>query len=66
MATVKELENAITNLSPEDYKELRNWFEEYEAEQWDKQFEKDVRSGKLDTRAKEAIQAYKNGNCSDL
>jgi hypothetical protein len=66
MANVKELENAITNLSPEDYKELRNWFEEYEAEQWDKQFEKDVQSGKLDTLAKEAIQAYKNGNCSDL
>lgn len=62
MANVKELENAITNLSPEDYKELRDWFEEYEAEQWDKQFEKEVQSGKLDTLAKEAVQANKNGN----
>lgn len=66
MANVKELEKAILDLSPEDYKELRNWFEEYEAEQWDKQFEKDVQSGKLDTYAKEAIQAYKDGNCSEL
>jgi hypothetical protein len=41
MANVKELENAITNLSPEDYKELRNWFEEYPAikETADKNFQ---------------------------
>lgn len=66
MANVKELERAILNLSPEDYKELRDWFEEYESEQWDKQFEDDVTSGKLDALAKEAIQEYKSGNCSDL
>jgi len=66
MATVKELEKEITNLSPEEYKELRDWLEEYESEQWDKQFEDDVTSGNLDVLAKEAIQEYKSGNCSDL
>ena len=66
MAKVKELEKEITNLSPEEYKELRDWLEEYESEQWDKQFEDDVASGKLDALAKEAIQEYKSGNCSGL
>ena len=66
MANVKELERAITNLSPDDYRELRDWFEEYESEQWDKKFEDDVTSGKLDTLANEAIQEYKTGNCSAL
>jgi hypothetical protein len=66
MKNVKELERAITNLSPEDYKELRDWFERYETELWDKQFEKDVKSGKLNTFANEAIQEYKNSGCSEL
>ena len=66
MAKVKELEKEITNLSPEEYKELRDWLEEYESEQWDKQFEDDVASGKLDALAKEAIQEYESGNCSGL
>lgn len=66
MKNVKELEKAITNLSAEDYKELRDWFERYETELWDKQLEKDVKSGKLNTFANEAIQEYKNSSCSEL
>lgn len=66
MANVKDLESAITNLSAEDYKELRDWLEKYESEKWDKQFEDDAASGKLDTFAREAIREYKNCKCSDL
>ena len=60
------MEKEITKLSPEEYKKFRDWFDKYEAEQWDKQFEKDVQSGKLDALAKEAIQAYKDGNCPEM
>ena len=66
MANVKELEKAISNLSAEEYKEFREWFETYEAQQWDKQFEEDVEAGKLDAFAQEAIQDYKKGNYSEL
>ena len=63
---LKELEKAISNLSAEEYKEFREWFETYEAQQWDKQFEEDVEAGKLDAFAQEAIQDYKKGNYSEL
>ncbi|RKX73966.1 MAG: hypothetical protein DRP87_17875 [Spirochaetes bacterium] len=66
MANVKELQRAITNLSPEEYKEFRDWFDKYETQRWDKQFEKDVKAGKLDAFAREAIQEYEEGKCSEL
>ena len=66
MEKVKDLERVISNLTPKEYKEFREWFEKYEAEQWDKQFEKDVKGGKLDTIAEEATQEYEKGNCSEL
>jgi hypothetical protein len=66
MANVNELENMVSNLPPEDYKQFRDWFEKYENERWDLQFEKDVESGKLDSHAQEAIQEYKSGKYSDL
>ncbi len=66
MATVKELEKAITSLSLEEFEEFRRWFEHYEAKLWDKQFQEDVKEGKLDSFAHEAIQEYKKGTCSEL
>ena len=66
MSTVKEIEEAISHLSPEEYKTFRAWFDEYENQQWDSQFEKDVESGRLDNMAQEALKEYEAGNCSDL
>jgi len=66
MSIVKQIEEAISHLSPEEYKTFRTWFEEYESQQWDSQFEKDVKAGRLDNIAQEALQEYEEGNCSDL
>ena len=66
MSTVKEIEEAISHLSPEEYKTFQAWFEEYESQQWDSKFEKDVKAGRLDNIAQEALQEYEAGNCSDL
>ena len=66
MSTVKEIEDAISHLSPEEFKAFRIWFDEYENQQWDSQFEKDVESGRLDNIAQEALKEYDAGNCSDL
>ena len=66
MSNVTEIEEAIFHLSPEEYKAFRAWFEEYENQQWNSQFEKDVMSGRLDYLAQEALKEYKAGNCSDL
>ena len=51
MSTVKEIKEAISHFSPEEYKTFRTWFEEYESHQWDSQFEKDVKAGRMDSIA---------------
>ena len=39
---------------------------EMEAETWDKQFETDVKSGKLDRFAKEAQADFRAGKCEEI
>lgn len=48
MDTVQEIEVAVSQLSPEQLASFRKWFDEFCEEVWDKQFESDVKSGKLD------------------
>lgn len=43
--SVIEIEKAIKELSPGDYNRLREWFEEFDAQQWDKQIESDAKAG---------------------
>ena len=52
--TVKDIESAVTQLSPPELEEFAGWFEEYQARLWDGQIERDVRSGKLDGLIREA------------
>ncbi|MEH2376067.1 hypothetical protein [Nostoc sp.] len=42
MSTLKEVELAISQLSPEDLAAFCAWFAEFDAAAWDKQIEKDV------------------------
>ena len=66
MSTVKDLENAVTQLEPDQYVVFRKWFEEYESDLWDKQIEADARSGKLDEFAQEAVAEFEAGKSSKL
>lgn len=66
MKNIKNIESAIRKLSKNDLSELRAWFEEYDAAAWDKQFEQDAASGKLDKLACEALSDYKSGKCKEL
>jgi hypothetical protein len=34
--------------TPQDLREFRHWFAEFDAEAWDQQFERDVATGKLE------------------
>ena len=61
MSTVKEIEKAVSNLQPEELARFREWFEEFDAVIWDKQFEEDVKSGKLEAMAGKAITDFKKG-----
>jgi len=47
MSTVKDIEAAISRLSPGDYSELRTWFTAFDADAWDREIEEDAASGRL-------------------
>jgi hypothetical protein len=46
--SVRQLEDAVRNLSFKELAEFRSWYAEFDAEQWDRQFEEDVAEGRLD------------------
>ena len=66
MSTVQEIEGAVKNLSRSDLSNFRNWFLEFDADAWDKQFEEDVAAGRLDALADEAIRDLREGRCTHL
>jgi hypothetical protein len=64
--TITELEQAITQLSHQDYSRLREWFEEFDAQEWDVQIERDALSGKLDKIAEKALNECRAGKAKEL
>jgi len=66
MHTIQEIEQAISRLPLEEYTRLREWFDEYDAALWDKQFESDARAGKLEQLAEKAIADYRAGKSKEL
>ena len=66
MGKVEKIEREIKDLSPEEMTELREWFAAFDAEAWDRQFEADVRAGKLDALAEQALKAHAAGQTTKL
>jgi hypothetical protein len=64
--SVQELENAIRQLSPEEFARLALWFDEYRADQWDRQIEADVGAGRLDEAGSRADADFEAGRCNPL
>ena len=66
MSTVEEIKSAISHLPHTELTRLRTWFEDFEAKEWDQQFEEDVQDGKLDKLAEQAINEFQEGKCTKL
>ena len=66
MQTVQEIEAAISQLPEDDMARFREWFGEFDARVWDKQFENDVTSGKLDNLVSQAVSDFQAGKCKEL
>ena len=66
MSTVTEIESAVSKLSREELAAFREWFQEFDADAWDRQFEDDALAGRLDTMGKEAVGDLRAGRCTDL
>lgn len=66
MSSVHEIEAAVRRLPRHELSAFRNWFAEFDAEAWDKQFEQDVIAGRLDALGVEAVRDLREGRCRDL
>jgi hypothetical protein len=63
---VSQIETAIRQLPPNEFAELSDWFEEYEAEIWDNRIGADLAAGKLDEFISEAESDFENGHVKEL
>lgn len=66
MSTIREIEQAVTQLSAQDLARFRQWFDEYDAQEWDEQFERDAKSGKLGDMAEKAIADFRAGKFKEI
>ena len=65
MSTIEEVEAAVRQLSPENRAAFREWFVEFDATEWDRQFEVDVAAGRLDWLIAEAKSDRELGLSTD-
>jgi hypothetical protein len=63
---VEELEREVSQLPASELKKFSQWFEEFMADQWDKQIEEDILAGRLDALGEEALRDLREGRCTDL
>jgi len=66
MGNVKSIEKAVEALRPSDLAEFGSWFAQFDAVAWDKQIERAVASGKLETLAAEALADFQSGAQREL
>lgn len=64
--SVQEIKAAITQLPTPELSQLAAWFEEYQADLWDRQIEKDALSRRFDVLAEQANQEFEAGRCRPL
>ena len=66
MTGVTELQKAILDLSETEYTELRRWLRDQDWERWEREFDEDVRAGRLDALAVDALRAKAKGDVRPL
>ena len=66
MTKIEKIEEEIRRLNRDELTDLRNWFREYDADEWDREIEDDIRAGKLDKLAEEALVEHRAGKSKQL
>ena len=65
-ASVKQIQSEVLQLSDDDRSELWSWYWDMDWERWDRELEEDVKAGRLDWLAEEALKDAKAGKLMDI
>jgi hypothetical protein len=61
-----ELESAVARLPADELAAFAQWFEEFLADEWDRQIEADIKAGRLDEAGRRADADFEAGRCEPL
>ena len=64
--SVEELELVVSRLAADELALFSRWFDEFRADQWDRQIEVDIVAGKLDASGRRADDDFDSGQCTSL
>ncbi len=63
---IEELKSAEAQLSSEKLAEFSKWFEEFMADEWDRQIETDILAGRLNAAGQRAEEDFMAGRANAL
>ena len=66
MTKVAQIEHEVQSLTGDELGDFRRWFAEFDASAWDRQFDTDVRAGKFDSLADQALDDHAAGRSREL
>ena len=66
MRKLEAIEKKVSSLSADELAKFRHWFAEFDAAAWDTQIEREVKAGKLDALADEALRDHAAGKSTEF
>ena len=66
MSAVEQIEMAITRLTRDEEAEIRSWLNERAESEWDRRIESDIRAGRLNPLAEQALVEHRAGRTKPL
>jgi hypothetical protein len=66
MTKLDKLEEEVRGLDRKELAVFRNWFQDYDAEEWDRQIEMDIVSGRMEALAEKALREHKAGKTREI
>jgi len=66
MNVLEEIQAKIYELTKEERTRLREWFDEFDGDSWDKEFDENVKGKKHDDDALKAKKDFSDGKFKDL
>jgi hypothetical protein len=66
MTKLEDIEKAVTQLTPDQLAQFRDWFEAFDAARFDEKIARDAQGGRLDALAERAGEDYRKGRAREL